>query len=95
MAKSRFFTEKEVKDFRRLSKVYNYKNITTESDMFMEENDVCISSPKTNVVKLTISFRQITGSDERNLGNIAKLTKSCRVTLPAKNKMVVEFKKRI
>lgn len=95
MAKSRFFTEKEVKDFRRLSKVYNYKSITTESDLFIDENTSCVSSPKTNVVKLTISFRQITGTDERNLGNIAKLTKSSRITLPSKNKMIVEFKKRV
>lgn len=87
--KSRFFTEKEVKDFRRLTKVYNYKGSSMESDMFSDGTN------ETSIVEMSIPFKQITGSDERNLGNIAKLTRSCRITLPAHNKIVVVFKKYI
>lgn len=85
--KSRFFTEKEVKDFRRLAKVYNYKGVSMETDMFSDgTND-------SNVIQICISFKRITGSDEKNLGNIAKLTKSSRVTLPGNNRLIVCFKK--
>lgn len=85
--KSRFFTDKEVKDFRRLSKVYNYKNIVIERDLFPDSNNV------SNVVTMTISFNSISGTDERNLGNIAKICKAKRITLPNKNKMKVVFSK--
>lgn len=85
--KSRFFTDKEVKDFRRLSKVYNYKNIVIERDLFPDNNNV------SNVVMMSISFNSISGTDERNLGNIAKICKAKRITLPNKNKMKVVFSK--
>ena len=32
--KTRFFTDKEVKDFRRLCKVYNYKNTLIEREEY-------------------------------------------------------------
>lgn len=87
--RSRFFTEKEVKDFRRLAKVYNYKGVSIESDLFVDET--C----ETNVVKMSIPFNYITGNDERNLGNIARLTHSKRITIPSKNKVIVEYRKYI
>lgn len=85
--KSRFFTDKEVKDFRRLSKVYNYKNIVIERDLFPDNDNL------SNVIMMTISFNSISGTDERNLGNIAKICKAKRITLPNKNKMKVVFSK--
>lgn len=85
--KSRFFTDKEVKDFRRLSKVYNYKNIVIERDLFPDNDNL------SNVIMMTISFNSISGTDERNLGNIAKICKARRITLPNKNKMKVVFSK--
>lgn len=87
--KSRFFTEKEVKDFRRLAKVYNYKGVSMETDMFSDGLN------STNVVQVSISFKRLTGSDEKNLGNIAKLTKSYRVTVPGNNRLIVLFKKNV
>lgn len=87
--RSRFFTEKEVKDFRRLAKVYNYRGVSMETDMFSDGlND-------TNVVQISISFKSITGSDEKNLGNIARLTRSNRITLPGNNRIIVLFKKNV
>lgn len=85
--KSRFFTDKEVKDFRRLAKVYNYKNIVIERDLFPDNDNL------SNVIMMTISFNSISGTDERNLGNIAKICKARRITLPNKNKMKVVFSK--
>ena len=85
--KSRFFTDKEVKDFRRLAKVYNYKNIVIERDLFPDNDNL------SNVIMMTISFNSISGTDERNLGNIAKICKAKRITLPNKNKMKVVFSK--
>ena len=85
--KSRFFTDKEVKDFRRLAKVYNYKNIVIERDLFPDNDNL------SNVIIMTISFNSISGTDERNLGNIAKICKARRITLPNKNKMKVVFSK--
>lgn len=85
--KSRFFTDKEVKDFRRLCKVYNYKNIVIERDLFPDNDNL------SNVITMTISFNSISGTDERNLGNIAKICKAKRITLPNKNKMKVVFSK--
>lgn len=85
--KTRFFTDKEVKDFRRLSKVYNYKNIVIERDLFPDNDNL------SNVIMMTISFNSISGTDERNLGNIAKICKARRITLPNKNKMKVVFSK--
>lgn len=85
--KSRFFTDKEVKDFRRLCKVYNYKNTLVERDLFPDSDNV------STVVLMSISFSSITGTDERNLGNIAKICKTKRITLPNKNKMKVVFSK--
>lgn len=85
--KTRFFSEKEVKDFRRLCKVYNYKNTLVERDLFPDSDNV------SNVVLMSISFSSISGTDERNLGNIAKICKAKRITLPNKNKMKVVFSK--
>lgn len=85
--KTRFFSEKEVKDFRRLCKVYNYKNTLVERDLFPDSDNV------SNVVLMSISFNSISGTDERNLGNIAKICKAKRITLPNKNKMKVVFSK--
>lgn len=85
--KTRFFTDKEVKDFKRLCKVYNYKNTLIERDLFPDNDNV------SNVVSMSISFTSISGTDERNLGNIAKICKAKRITLPNKNKMKVVFSK--
>lgn len=85
--KTRFFTDKEVKDFKRLCKVYNYKNTLIERDLFPDNDNV------SNVVSMSISFTSISGTDERNLGNIAKICKAKRITLPNKNKMKVVYSK--
>ena len=58
-----------------------------ERDLFPDSNNV------SNVVTMTISFNSISGTDERNLGNIAKICKAKRITLPNKNKMKVVFSK--
>lgn len=86
-SKSRFFTEKEVKDFKRLCKVYNYKNVQIDRDLFPDSDNV------SNVISMTIGFTSISGTDERNLGNIAKLCKAKRVTLPNKNRLKVFYSK--
>lgn len=81
---SSVFTDKEVTDFRRLCKVYNYKSINVERDMFED-----------GIVKLTIHLKAQTGTDDRNLGNIARLTKSTRVTNPDNKYLKVTFTKKL
>lgn len=85
--KSKYFTAKEVTDFRRLSKVYNFKSINVEKDLFNNSEE--------NVTGLYINFKYITGSDERALGNIARITKSVRVSVPNNGKITVTFTKKI
>lgn len=79
------FNETEVKNFRRLTKVYNYKNITVESDMFADG--------ESNVVRMKIYLKQVSGTDERNLGNIARICKAKRISLPDAKRIAVIYTK--
>lgn len=83
------FSDTEIKNFRRLAKVYNYKNILVEKNLFESED----TTDTSKVFQMKIILKQITGTDERQLGNIARICKAKRITYADKQRLVVTYTK--
>lgn len=82
-SKGKLFTTLEVANFRRLTKVYSYSKLTVDTNLFNETET------------LTIYLKEMDGTDTRNMGNIARLTKSRWVAKPENKYLSVTFKKMI